>query len=172
MSSIQALKVMRHGLFLALFTILFGYCLGGIFGGASANLKGYLKHQAQASVSSHEVDAGDINKLVDKSWKYFQRAHFHASGIGTTAVVLIILLSLCALEAQVLFWTSLALGLGSLGYSLYWLIAGFLTPILGSSEEAKEALGLLAIPSAGLCILGVVATMVLCYRSLSKAPGV
>jgi len=53
----------------------------------------------------------------------------------------------------------LSLGAGALLYSLFWLFAGFTAPSLGSTGAAKEALSFIAIPGAGLCLLGVVGTI-------------
>ena len=50
---------------------------------------------------------------------------------------------------------SIALGLGALGYSSFWLFAGVRAPGLGSTGLAKDSLEWLAVPSAGLCIVGL-----------------
>jgi hypothetical protein len=55
-------------------------------------------------------------------------------------------------------------------YSLFWLAAGLTAPAVGSTGEAKEALGFLAIPGAGLCLLGIVGTIVSVLRQLIAAP--
>ena len=60
--------------------------------------------------------------------------------------------------------TAALLGIGSLGYSSFWMFAALTAPALGSTHDAKEALGWLAIPTAGLCILGLVATIALFVR--------
>ena len=54
-----------------------------------------------------------------------------------------------------------AIGVGALGYSSFWMFAALRAPALGSTHDAKESLGWLASPSAGLCILGLVAVLVL-----------
>lgn len=166
MNIIQSLIAMRSGILWALLTIIFGYCLGGAFGGASGDLKGYLKQKAFSVLdTTYSGDAKKTEKVLDKSWTYLKRSHLHASGLGTTAIALMMLLAVCSLGPRELFWTGLSLGLGAFGYSLYWMIAGFIAPVVGSSEAAKESLWFLAIPSAGLCLIGVFATTFLFIKS-------
>jgi hypothetical protein len=61
---------------------------------------------------------------------------------------------------------SLALGVGGLGYSLFWLWAGFRAPSLGGTDAAKESLAWLAIPASGLVVAATTATFVLLAMQL------
>lgn len=163
----QALKKMRVGILLALLSLILGFGLGGAFGGFSAPIRGYLKGEAEKELETHyKGDIKNANTVLDKAWSYFKRSHLHASGLGTTALVLILLLATCRLSSATLFLTSLALGLGALGYSTYWLLAGWLAPSMGGPDAAKEALKYLAVPSAGLCIIGLLLTTFLCMKNL------
>ena len=42
------------------------------------------------------------------------------------------------------------MGLGSLGYSMFWMLAGMRAPGLGSTGAAKESLEWLAVPTSAL----------------------
>jgi hypothetical protein len=56
---------------------------------------------------------------------------------------------------------------------LFWLAAGLSAPALGSTDDAKEGLAYLAIPGAGLSILGLIGTLVSTLKSVftsSKPP--
>jgi hypothetical protein len=64
----------------------------------------------------------------------------------------------------------MALGAGGLGYALFWLLAGFRAPSLGGTGPAKDAFEWLAVPSAGLLLLGIVAVLVLTVRDLFTDP--
>jgi hypothetical protein len=44
-------------------------------------------------------------------------------------------------------------------YASFWMIAGFMAPGMGSTGAAKEYLSFLAIPGAGLCLLGACGTL-------------
>jgi len=53
-----------------------------------------------------------------------------------------------------------ALGAGGLGYSIFWMWAGFRAPALGSTGAAKESLKWLAMPSSGAFVLATIAVLV------------
>lgn len=61
---------------------------------------------------------------------------------------------------------AICLGLGSLGYSTFWLFAGLKAPGMGGTHLAKESLDWFAIPMAGLCILGAIAVLGLLISTL------
>jgi hypothetical protein len=93
-----------------------------------------------------------------------KRAHLHANGLGTSAVVLILLLGTIPSFDAIRRLAAIALGAGALGYSSCWMFAAMRAPAMGSTHDAKESLNWLAVPSAGLCILGIVAVLVLFAR--------
>ncbi len=107
-----------------------------------------------------------MKRTVGRSWGYFKRSHLHAGGLGATALSLILVLLFLPLNALIKKITAICLGLGSLGYSIFWMFAGLRTPTLGSTGLAKESLSWMAKPSAGLCIIGVVAVLVSVIFSL------
>jgi hypothetical protein len=68
---------------------------------------------------------------------------------------------------------SLGLGAGGLGYSVFWLWAGFRAPGFGSTGAAKESLEWLAMPSSGAVVIATAAVAVLCLRAITgrRRPG-
>lgn len=171
-SFLSNLRITRFGLTLAVLTIFFGYGLGGAFGGMEDSILSGLR--ASADAVRDTVYGGDAEKaqaVVGKSWTYFKRAHMHGAGIGTASLALILLLGafrrpVPAVRAAIAW----ALGLGALGYSSFWLIAGRMAPGLGGTGQAKEALEFLAVPSAGLLLLGVASMLVLTTIELFTKP--
>ncbi|NGX41740.1 MAG: hypothetical protein K940chlam7_00012 [Chlamydiae bacterium] len=164
-SFIQSMRVMRIGLLFALITLVFGFCLGGVFGAFEHSLKDHLKGKATSVLEEkYSSDTAKVDKALSKAWTYIKRAHIHANGLGTASLAMILFLAFCSPSQGLLFLTSLFLGIGSFGYSLFWLFAGLLTPSLGSSEAAKEALTFLAFPSSGLCLIGVFMTTYCCIK--------
>ncbi|MCC6524305.1 MAG: hypothetical protein IT373_16725 [Polyangiaceae bacterium] len=165
---ISRLRASRWGAMLALLTILFGFGFGGAFGAFEDSLREGLT--ARAEVVRDTVYQGDTAKMksvVDKSWSYYKRAHLHGGAIGAVALGSILLLA--ALRRPPVLarrGVALAAGLGGLGYSLYWMLAARAAPGLGGTGEAKESLAWLAIPSAGLLMLGLAAVMALVGREL------
>jgi hypothetical protein len=56
---------------------------------------------------------------------------------------------------------STLLGIGAIGYPLFWMLAGLKAPALGSTGAAKESLSWLAIPSAACLVTGGLITLAL-----------
>ena len=155
----------RIGIVLALLTLLYGFGLGGTFGVFEDNIKGTLEASAMAVKDTvYQGDEAAMKKITGKSWTYMKRAHLHANGLGTAALAIILVLGGTRASVTIRRVVSGAIGIGALGYSSFWMFAALTAPALGSTHDAKEALDWLAIPSAGLCILGLVAVLVLFVR--------
>ncbi len=155
----------RIGIVLALLTLLYGFGLGGTFGAFEDNIKGTLEASAMAVRDTvYQGDETAMKKITGKSWTYMKRAHLHANGLGTAALALIFVLGGTRASVTLRRVVSGAIGIGALGYSSFWMFAALTAPALGSTHDAKEALDWLAIPSAGLCILGLIAVLVLFVR--------
>jgi hypothetical protein len=155
----------RIGIALALLTLLYGFSLGGAFGAFEDNIKGSLEASAMAVKDTvYQGDEAAMKKITAKSWTYMKRAHLHANGLGTAALAIIFVLAGTRASSRVRGVISTALGLGALGYASFWMFAALTAPALGSTHDAKEALSWLAIPSAGLLILGLVAVLILFAR--------
>ncbi len=159
--SLSDLRPATLGLTLAILTILFGQLLGIVFGLNEEAIKSRLLASANPVRDSvYQGNETAIKSVQDKSWTYMKRAHLHAGSMGTTAVALIVLISLLGLSRVATAAISLALGAGGLGYSVFWMWAGFLAPGLGSTGAAKESLRWLAMPSSGAYVLATLATLV------------
>jgi hypothetical protein len=164
---VTRLRTVRAGILLSLLTILAGFALGGVFGAAEDTLKGGLAASAEAVRET--VYAGDASKMkdvVDKSWNYYKRAHLHAGAIGTATLAASVLLAALGAPAALRAIVAAGLGIGGLGYGLFWLLAGQRAPALGSTGAAKASLEWLAVPSSGLLIGGLVVTILLVAREL------
>jgi hypothetical protein len=159
------LASVRIGIVLALLTLLLGFGLGGAFGAFEDNIKGSLQASAEeVKATVYNGDEAAMKKITDKSWTYMKRAHLHANGLGTAALAIIFVLAGTPASSRVRGVVSTALGIGALGYASFWMFAALRAPAMGSTHDAKESLSWLAIPSAGLCILGLIAVLVLFAR--------
>lgn len=162
-----AMRSLAPGALLALLAILFGFGLGGAFGAAESSLKGGLRASADAVFESvYEGDAAKRDAVVKKSWSYMKRAHLHGGAIGAAALAAIVMLAMLGSPGWIEQLSSLAFGAGALLYAIFWLAAGLTAPGLGSTHDAKEALGWIAIPGSGLAILGLVGTIAALVRSM------
>ena len=156
------------GLVLAVLAVLFGFTMGGVFGLNEGLIKDRLAASAAAVTATvYHGDAAAAEPVIAKSWDYMQRAHLHAGAIGTAAIGMILVLLLIGTAPRTLRILGLALGGGALGYSVFWMWAGFLAPGLGSTSAAKESLRWLAMPSAGAVMLATAGVAFLCIRAMT-----
>jgi hypothetical protein len=167
----SALRPVLAGLLFATLTLVFGFGLGILFGLNEDAIKSRLKDSATVVRESvyHGNDVA-IKAVLDKSWVYMQRAHLHAGGLGATAVGLTLVVVLLGTPAAGARLISLGLGAGGLGYSVFWLWAGFRAPALGGTGAAKESLKWLAMPSSGAIVLATLAVAGLLLAALVRRP--
>lgn len=152
----QELMNMRIGALLALSTLLLGFTLGGLFGLAEDSIKDGWHETAKQTLAGSATDLDQqAGALVGRAWTYMKRAHLHANGLGTAALAMILLMTFLPAGETLKKITSLLVGIGALGYSNFWLLAAQRTPVLGSTDAAKESLAWLAIPTAGFVIVGL-----------------
>jgi hypothetical protein len=154
------------GLALAVLTLLFGFGLGIVFGLDEDAVKSRFSASAAAVRQTvYEGDSLAAKPVLEKSWSYAQRAHLHAGSLGTSAIALTVALLLIGTGPGLTRLLSLAFGVGGLGYSVFWLVAGFRAPGLGSTGAAKESLAWLAIPSSGIFVAAAVVVLLLYLRA-------
>lgn len=160
-----------HGLalILGMLALLYGFGMGIAFGAFEDNLKQRLATSGQAVlVERYGGDQAKLKSSLDKAWAYQKRAHMHAGGLGSASLVLIVLLALATRPSATTRGAGLLLGVGALGYPIYWMVAGFAAPGLGGTGAAKEAFAWLAMPTAGALVIGTVATLVLVGSALLR----
>ncbi len=165
------LRAALTGLLLALLTILYGQGMGIFFGVNEQGIKGRLKASATAVRETiYNGDDAAMKVVLDNSWNYMKRAHLHAGGMGTTAFALMITVGLLGVSRRITLLLGLALGAGGLGYSVYWMLAGFAAPGLGSTGAAKESLKWLAMPTSGMFVVATLAVLTLLVGALLSRP--
>ena len=166
------LRAALPGLAIAVFTVLFGFAMGGIFGLNEDIIKDRLAASAAAvTATAYGGDPAAAEPIVAKSWQYMQRAHLHGGAIGTAAIGMIVVLLLIGATPRAMRVLSLAIGAGGLGYAIFWMWAGFIAPGLGSTGAAKESLRWLAMPSSGAVMLATAAVGFLCVRAAASGGG-
>ena len=175
------LRPVKLGMLFSLLAILFGFGLGGAFGLYEDGIKGHLKAEAEAvkdtvykggeaaDEASKAKVAASMKKITDKSWVYVKRAHMHGGAIGAVGLAVCLMLALLTTCGILKFLSATTLGVGSLGYSVFWLLAALRAPGLGSTSAAKESLTWLAQPTAALCLVGLVLAMLaFCHGCLCR----
>lgn len=159
------------GLFLSLIAILYGFSVGGAFGLAEGAIKAHLKESGSRVLDT--VYQGDIaaqEAVVAKAWEYLKRAHLHGGAIGAAGVGVILAMLVLCKPGPLSGWFAVAFGSGAILYSVFWLLAGLIAPGLGSTSAAKKALEFIAVPGAGLTLLGLAGSMFLILRDALLKP--
>lgn len=161
----------RWAVLFALLTLVFGFGLGAVMGVVEGQMKTALADAGKAALeSAYKGDAAAMDAVVKKSWEYVKRAHLHGGAIGTAALACIWILARLCRTSWLTYGSALALGIGGLGYSIFWLLAAYAAPELGSTGAAKESLAWLAKPTSGLCMLGLLGTVVSFLPQLFARP--
>jgi hypothetical protein len=161
----------KYGILIAMIAILFGGSLGLSFGCCEDNIKTTLKSGADKALSSvYKGDQAKADKVVKKSWVYMKRAHLHSQTMGVISIAFSLLVAWLNFPARAQLGISMLSGLGSLGYGIFWLLAGFLAPGMGSTGAAKESIALIAqISGASFFVAGVTLFGFLTYRLFGKS---
>lgn len=139
----------RLGLILSMLTLLFGIGLGVVFGINEDGVQDYIRDGIAAHAQLHDQQS------QSKIWRYAQRAHFHATGVGAFTLAMILLVGVMPMTRRFKAATSTLIGIGSF-YSLAWLSMFLLAPSLGRGA-AHDALvtALITKVTVGSLLLGV-----------------
>ncbi len=139
----------KIGLALVLLSLAFGIAMGVSFG---ANEEGY-KTSIAAGIAANPTMHDE--KSAGKIWRFAQRAHFHATGISSFALGLVILTMFTSMRASMQQLTSVLIGLSG-AYPLAWYSIYLLAPSIGR-EAAHEHLiaKLLTLLGVGGLVLGI-----------------
>lgn len=157
----------RIPFFLALLSIVGGVFISILFGinedifqkRISAGLEKNIKIQSMtdATEKMHKLESEQ-----EKNWRYYQRFHFHATGIG--AMMMGILLFLAGLNAPLKSVTiaSFLVAIGGFCYPFVWLFAAIYGPEMGRAE-AKEAFAIFGY-MGGIFLMGGIYTLFLSLK--------
>ena len=161
----------KYGVLVAMMAILFGGSLGLSFGCCEDNIKDSLKGNAEKVLSGvYGGDQAKADQVVKKSWIYMKRAHLHSQTMGVISIAFSLLVAWLSFPARAQMGISLLSGLGSMGYGVFWLLAAYLAPGMGSTGAAKESIALIAQASgAAFFIAGVSLFGLLVYRMFVKS---
>jgi len=156
----------KLGILVSMIAILFGGSLGLSFGCCEGDIKDFFNAEADA-VFNEKYDGQQVkkDKVVNKAWTYVKRAHLHSQAMGVIAIAFSLLVAWLKFSPKIQLGVSLLSGFGSLGYGVFWLAAAALAPGMGSTHDAKEAVGLVALASGGAFFVATVTVLVvLIYR--------
>lgn len=156
-------NAIRIGAMLAMLTLIFGIGMGVLFGANEDAVKDYIKTGVSQNAALHDDDS------ESKIWRYAQRAHFHATGVGAFAMGMILLTGVSNMSRSFKTATSVLIGIGSF-YALAWLSMFLLSPSMGR-DGAHEAFMTEAVTmvTVGSMLLGVAVLSLHLMFGLGKA---
>jgi hypothetical protein len=152
-----AVLSMSGGVFIA---ILFGVNEQMFLNCIQAGLEKNVQIQ---QIADPEARAAKIKSETEKNWRYYQRYHFHATGIGAMMMGLLLFLAKLDIGARAFYPPAYLISVGGLLYPFVWLFAGMYGPQMGRAE-AKEAFAIFGY-MGGLFLVGALWTLWLSLRA-------
>lgn len=158
----EAMAPVIPGLLISFLAIVVGTGLGMVFGLYEDQIKDGLLADVKAHPQIHEQTPNNIKQQVGDGWRYIQRAHFHAQGLGALGVGIILVLGLSWVSASVKKWVALATGVGALLYPFTWLLMGLRIGSMGK-QAAHASVDWLAALSIPLFFGGMMLTLLILF---------
>jgi hypothetical protein len=122
-----------------------------------------LAHNAKIQqMLDPDEKAAKLEAEAEKNWRYYQRFHFHATGIGAMTMGLLLFLGRLEAPRRAKLAASWLIAAGGFLYPFVWLFAGLYGPEMGRAE-AKEAFAVFGY-MGGLFLVGGALTLVLAAR--------
>lgn len=164
---------------LAVLGMFGGVLIAILFGVNEAYFKDKIANGLQAnekimSIEDTTARESKIKSETDKNWRYYQRFHFHATGIGAMSLASLLLLALSMAPMVLKTVSSYMISIGGLLYPFVWLFAGIFGPSMGR-EEAKETFAIFGY-MGGIFLVGlllllfIIAKYPMKFLDSNKAP--
>ncbi len=142
----------------AVLTMILGVSISILFGVNEDIFKGKIEeglsqNQKIMSIVDVEKRQSVLDKEKSKNWRYYQRFHFHATGIGAMSLAALILFYFSSAPLGLRLVSSYMISVGGFLYPFVWLFAAIYGPIMGR-HEAKEAFSVFGY-MGGVFLLGL-----------------
>lgn len=152
---------------LSILTIFSGVTIAILFGVNEKFFKNKISNDLKlnnkiALISDLKLRTKKIETEKSKLWRYYQRFHFHATGIGAMSLALLIFLEFLKAPVNLKIITSYCISIGGFLYPFVWLFAAVFGPEMGR-HESKEAFAFLGY-MGGLFLIGILMTLYLTTR--------
>lgn len=147
---------------------MFGGVLIAIFFGINEDIfHSRIKAGLEKNVKIQSIENADekdvkIKAETEKNWRYYQRFHFHATGIGAMMMGLLLFLHFLSAPQVSKMIASYCISIGGFLYPFVWLFAAIYGPEMGRSE-AKEAFAFFGY-MGGVFLIGCAWTFVSAIR--------
>lgn len=152
---------------LALLSIVGGVMISVLFGISEDIFKDKISAGLEKNIKIYQIQdplkKADVLKTeADKNWRYYQRFHFHATGIGAMMMGILLFLSRLQASRKQINIASYLIAVGGTFYPFLWLFAGIYGPEMGRSE-AKEAFAIFGY-MGGVFLLGGIHSLYLSVK--------
>lgn len=163
----------KFPILLSIIAIIGGVFISIIFGANEDFFKnritqGLEKNVKVQSIVDEKLKSEKIKSEQEKSWRYYQRYHFHANGIASMTLGLVILLAFVKASKREITIASYMISIGGFLYPFVWLFAALYGPEMGRNE-AKEAFAIFGY-MGGVYLLGIIYTLFLASTKEWRAP--
>ncbi|RLA62687.1 MAG: hypothetical protein DRQ89_08930 [Epsilonproteobacteria bacterium] len=147
---------------LTVFSMILGVFIAILFGVNEHLFKDKIKNDLgknEKIMSIVDVDkrTAKLNAEASKNWRYYQRFHFHSTGIASMALGVLILLSFSMGSSMLKLVSSYMVSIGGFLYPFVWLFAAMYGPIMGRSA-AKESFAFFGY-MGGVFLLGLLLSL-------------
>lgn len=163
----------KFPILLSIFAIIGGVFISILFGANEEFFqeriaRGLEKNTQVQSIVDPAARADKIKSEKDKNWRYYQRYHFHANGIASLSLALLLLLAFVKASKKEILVASFMISVGGFLYPFVWLLAAIYGPEMGRSE-AKETFAIFGY-MGGLYLVGIIYALYLCAAKAWRAP--
>lgn len=152
--------IQRIPILLSIFGMICGTLIA-IFFGINEDLfknhiaEGLNKNLSIQSLTSPEERASKVDSEKKQNWRYYQRYHFHANGIASMSLALLLLLQFISATQWQKVTVAYMVAVGGFCYPFLWLFAAIYGPEIGR-HNAKELFAPLGY-MGGVFLVGVIA---------------
>ncbi len=168
-----AVMTKKFPIILTIIAIIGGVFISIIFGANESFFQDRIKIGLEKNIKIQSIADENLKNVKmkseqEKSWRYYQRYHFHANGIASMSLGLVILLAFIRAPKKHILIASYMISIGGFLYPFVWLFAALYGPEMGR-DEAKEAFAIFGY-MGGVYLLGVMYTLYLAVTKPWRAP--
>lgn len=163
----------KFPIILSIFAMVGGVFIAIIFGANESFFndritQGLKKNVKIQSMQDEAAKSEKIKSEQEKNWRYYQRYHFHANGIASFTLALLIFLGFVKVSKYEFLIASYMLSVAGFLYPFVWLFAAIYGPEMGR-DVAKETFAVFGY-MGGVYLLAIIYVLYLALRKPWKAP--
>ena len=152
---------------IAILTLIGGVFISILFGYNEDyfqnNIKEGLKKNEKVNQIQDPVEKAAVLKAeAEKNWRYYQRFHFHSTGIGAMIMGVLLFVSFLSAPEKIKIITSYTVSIGGFLYPYVWLFAAIYGPEMGRNA-AKEKFAIFGY-MGGVFLIGLFMSLYMAWK--------